>query len=52
MRNNVFLDRNSMKSEDNLYQFCSKKLGDKFKFRRPHISEIGLLEELSVKNLD
>lgn len=49
--NQIFLEKNLMKSDDNLYQFCAKKLGEKFMFRRPHISEFGLMEELSVKNV-
>ncbi len=49
--NPSFLTKNNMEAENNLYYFCYKNFGEIFDFRRPHIGQKGLLQEISAKNV-
>lgn len=46
-----FLKKNRIKAAINLYFVCKKLLGNKFDFRRPHILEKGLIENISFKTV-
>lgn len=46
-----FLKKNQMLVANNLYFFCAKKLGHQFDFRRPHIVQKDLIQEISIKNV-
>lgn len=47
----AFLKKNRIKAAINLYFVCKKLLGNKFDFRRPHILEKGLIENISFKTV-
>ena len=46
-----FIEKNNIKTLNNLYYVCARLLKDKFDFRRPHILQKGLLPEISTKNI-
>ncbi len=46
-----FLQKNQMSSPDNLFYYCSKVFSNEYGFRKPHITRIGLVEEMSAKSV-
>ena len=46
-----FVQKNKMTDSDNLYYVCAKLFSSEFGFRKPHITALGLMEDISAKNV-
>lgn len=46
-----FINKNRMTDPDNLFYVCAKLFSNSYGFRKPHITSLGLMEEISAKNV-